>query len=69
MEDKRLNIGSLKQYRGFTGTIEYDAEMKSYYGQIENIYDDVSYKAKNIIELHNQFKNAVDWYLNSGLAN
>ena len=62
-------IGSLKPYRGFTGTIEYDADNKMYHGKIENVYDNICYQARSIIELHDQFKDAVDWYLNSGLLN
>lgn len=61
-------FGSLKKYKGFTGTIEYDAEMKAYHGQIEGIEDKVLYSADNVIDLYERFKNAVDWYLRSGLA-
>lgn len=61
-------VGTLKEYRGFTGTIEYNAEEKMYHGKLENIEDTVFYRARSIVELNDQFKYAVDWYLCSGLA-
>lgn len=60
-------IGYFKEYKGYTGTIEYDPEDNISYGKLLNIKDLVNYQSlyesKNILDLYRQFQEAVDDYL------
>lgn len=50
-------------YRGYTGTIEFSLDDGCYYGKIKNTKDLVNYEAKNAMMLLNEFRKAVDDYL------
>ena len=56
-------IGYFAPYRGYTGTIELSLDDGCYYGKIKNIRDLVNYEAKNAMMLLNEFRKAVDDYL------
>lgn len=58
-------IGTFKEYKGYTGSIEYDAEDKIHYGQVLFTKKNhlVNYEAENIVELEEEFHKAVDDYL------
>lgn len=59
-----MRIGTFAEYRGITGTIEYDDEDKIHYGELLNTENYTSgYHANTIEELYIRFKNAVDNYL------
>lgn len=62
-----IQNGIFKSYRGMIGTIEYDPDDKIYYGNLLHIYDSVSYHADNVSDLYDQYKMAVDFYLQSKL--
>lgn len=60
-------IGYFKEYKGYIGTIECDPGNDISYGKLLNINDLVNYESlgyKNILDLHRQFQEAVDDYLN-----
>lgn len=60
-------IGYFKEYKGYKGTIEYDAKDDLFYGRLIRIGDLVNYSTtygiKDIIGLHEEFMNAVDNYI------
>ena len=56
-------IGKFMEYKGFVGSIEFDAINKIYHGKLLNIEDLVNYKADNIINLHEQYHLAIDDYI------
>lgn len=56
-------IGYFAPYRGYTGTIELSLDDGCYYGKIKNTRDLVNYEAKNAMMLLNEFRKAVDDYL------
>lgn len=58
-----MRIGQFLEYKGFVGSIEFDATNKTYYGHLLDIGDLVCYQADNIIDLHKQYHLAVDDYI------
>lgn len=56
-------IGYFAPYRGYTGTIELSLDDGCYYGKIKNTKDLVNYEAKSAMMLLNEFRKAVDDYL------
>lgn len=55
--DKLLN------YKGYHGSVEFDLNEKHLFGKILHINDLVTYEAETVSELTNEFKAAVDDYL------
>lgn len=55
--DKLLN------YKGYHGSVDFDLKEQFLYGKILHINDLVTYEAETISELTNEFKAAVDDYL------
>ncbi|EYU16135.1 type II toxin-antitoxin system HicB family antitoxin [Photorhabdus aegyptia] len=51
------------KYKGYSGTIEFDLENNTLFGKLEYIRDLVTYEAKTIVELENEFKISIDLYL------
>lgn len=58
-----MMIGQFVEYKGYTGSIEYDLEDKIHYGSLLDIEDSINYHASNIIELEQQYHNAVNNYV------
>ena len=58
-------FSTFKEYKGYTGSIEYDVEDKIHYGKVlfTNKNHLVNYEAENIVELEEEFHKAVDDYL------
>ena len=56
-------IGKFVEYKGFVGSIEFDAASKTHYGKLLNIKDLVNYQADTIVDLHEQYHLAVDDYI------
>lgn len=50
-------------YRGYTGSVEYSAEDKVYFGRILNTTDLVLYEAETPSKLKIEFEDAVDDYI------
>ncbi len=51
------------EYNGYIGTIEYSQEDKCFFGKLDMINDLVTFEANNALELENNFKSAVDEYI------
>lgn len=58
-----MRIGQFVEYKGYIGSIDFDAENNTYYGKLLNIKDLVNYHADNIIDLEKQYHLAVDDYI------
>lgn len=58
-----LLIGEFKEYKGYTGSVEYSMDDRIHFGKILKIDDHVDYEAKDIIDLEYQFHKAVDDYI------
>lgn len=60
-------IGYFNKYKNMIGTIEYDVETKTHYGELVNanteIVTHVSYEAGNIINLEKAFHDKTDSYI------
>ena len=51
------------EYKGYIGSIEYSPEDKCFFGKLEMIEDLVTFEADNATELEDNFKYAVNEYL------
>ena len=51
------------EYNGYIGTVEYSSEDKCFFGKLDMINDLVTFEADNAAELEENFRNAVDEYL------
>lgn len=54
---------NILQYKGYFTKIEYSVEDRILYGKIEGIKDLVNFESENADEIEQEFKNAVDDYL------
>ncbi len=51
------------EYNGYIGNIEYSPEDKCFYGKLEMIDDLVTFEAESAVELEENFRQAVDEYI------
>ena len=51
------------EYNGYIGSVEYSPEDKCFFGKIEMIDDLVTFEATTANELEENFRNAVDEYI------
>lgn len=51
-----------KEYKGYLGSVEFSEEEAVFFGKIMNIRSLISYEGKNVMELSEQFREAVDEY-------
>ena len=58
-----MRIGTFSDYKGYLGTIKYNAESNMYHGTLINTHDLINYQAYTLDDLHYEFKCAVDDYL------
>ena len=58
-----MKLGYFIEYRGYVGSIEYHSEDELYYGKLCFIEDLINYHAKNVVELYQCYKNAIDNYI------
>ncbi|MEM6648598.1 MAG: type II toxin-antitoxin system HicB family antitoxin [Bacteroidota bacterium] len=56
---------SVLQYRGYTGSVEFDAESNILHGRVAGIRDIVGYHGESVEELRADFEAGVDDYLAS----
>ena len=54
---------NILQYKGYFTKIEYSVEDRLLYGKIEGIKDLVNFESESVEEIEQEFKNAVDDYL------
>lgn len=50
------------EYKGYLGSVEFSEEEDVFFGKIMNIRSLISYEGKNVMELSEQFREAVDEY-------
>ena len=55
-------IGKFAEYRGYTGTIEYDYKSGIHHGKLINIGDLITYEADSVEELYEEYKRVIDDY-------
>lgn len=60
---KQINDGISFTYKGYSTNIEYDKKDKIFYGKLENINDMINFHTGNYMKIENEFRNAVDDYL------
>ena len=51
------------EYRGYTGTVRYEARDAVFHGWVEGLRDTITYEAEREELLENAFREAVDEYL------
>ena len=58
-----MKIGQFHEYRGYIGSIEYDAIEKLHFGYLINTDDSVNYHAKTFEDLYLVYQQAIDRYI------
>lgn len=53
----------MKAYRGYTASIEYDAQDEYFYGEVLGTRDVIGFEGRSVEELATSFRRAVDEYL------
>ncbi|MDR2177054.1 MAG: type II toxin-antitoxin system HicB family antitoxin [Treponema sp.] len=53
----------MMEYKGYLGTVEYDAESKLFHGDIINTRDVITFQGTTAAEIEKAFKDSVDDYL------
>jgi len=51
------------EYRGYLGTVEYDAEAKIFHGDVINTRDVITFQGTTVDEIERAFKESVDDYV------
>ena len=63
-------MNSIMRYKGYWAEIKYSDEDECFYGIIEGLeHDSISFEGVNVKDLKNDFKDAIDDYLNLCKAN
>jgi len=53
----------MMKYKGYLGTVEYDAEARIFHGDIINTRDIITFQGTTVNEIEKAFKDSVDDYL------
>ncbi|MFP3089995.1 type II toxin-antitoxin system HicB family antitoxin [Treponema sp. TIM-1] len=53
----------MMEYKGYLGTVEYDAEAKLFHGDIINTRDVITFQGTTAAEIEKAFKDSVEDYL------
>lgn len=56
---------NMMKYKGYYGSVEFDAEALVFYGKLEFINSLISYEGETAKEINQAFHEAVDDYINS----
>ncbi len=51
------------KYKGYTGTVEFDADDRIFHGRLMGISDIITFEGTSVAELEKDFRSAVDEYL------
>jgi len=54
---------AMMEYRGYLGTVEYDAEAKIFHGDVINTRDVITFQGTTVDGIERAFENSVDDYL------
>jgi predicted HicB family RNase H-like nuclease len=55
--------GSLMQYKGYIGSIEYDDEAGIFHGEVINLRDVITFQGESVQELRRALQDSVEDYL------
>jgi len=53
----------MMEYKGYIGTVEYDAEAKIFHGDIINTKDVITFQGTTVNEIEYAFKDSIDDYI------
>ncbi|GHU66772.1 antitoxin HicB [Spirochaetia bacterium] len=53
----------MMEYKGYLGTVEYDAEARLFHGDIINTRDVITFQGTTVEEIENAFKESIEDYL------
>jgi predicted HicB family RNase H-like nuclease len=53
----------MMEYKGYWGTVEYDADAKLFHGDIVNTRDVITFQGTTVKEIERSFKDSIDDYL------
>jgi predicted HicB family RNase H-like nuclease len=53
----------MMEYKGYLGTVEYDAEAKLFHGDIINTRDVITFQGTTVEEIDRAFRDSIDDYL------
>jgi predicted HicB family RNase H-like nuclease len=53
----------MMEYKGYLGTVEYDAEAKLFHGDVINTRDVVTFQGTTVTEIEKAFKDSIEDYL------
>jgi len=53
----------MMEYRGYLGTVEYDAEAKIFHGDVINTRDVITFQGTTVDEIERAFKESIDDYV------
>ncbi|MDR1857113.1 MAG: hypothetical protein LBR22_08170 [Desulfovibrio sp.] len=56
-------MNTLMTYKGYYGSVKYNADGRRFFGTILGIDDIVGYQCESILEIFDAFKIAVDGYM------
>ncbi len=54
---------NLLEYKGYSGTVEFNADDETFFGRIAGIRDVVSFEADSVAKLKKSFREAVEDYI------
>jgi predicted HicB family RNase H-like nuclease len=58
----------MMEYKGYLGTVEYDAEAKLFHGDIINTRDVITFQGTTVKVIEKAFKDSIEDYLSWGNA-
>ena len=53
----------MMEYKGYLGTVEYDAEAKIFHGDIINTRDVITFQGTTVKEIERAFRDSIDDYI------
>ncbi|MDR0456309.1 MAG: type II toxin-antitoxin system HicB family antitoxin [Treponema sp.] len=53
----------MMEYKGYLGTVEYDAEAKIFHGDIINTRDVITFQGTTVNEIERAFKDSINGYI------
>jgi predicted HicB family RNase H-like nuclease len=51
------------EYKGYTGTFEFDPELRLFAGHVVDLHDEIYFEGRSVEELEGSMQRAVDHYL------
>ena len=54
----------MMEYKGYFGSVEYDADAKIFHGDVINTRDVITFQGTTVKEIEKSFKESIDDYIN-----